>query len=249
MTVTVMAEYGQDRGAKRVGADLKTVRYTRNNKSLAELCVGVLQPTPDSPDFSLANVKVEVAESDDPDPYHHAMLNQSEMYAINDAATHCTYTYPDGRRANLRPLAKKSRRTAAELHPSAKKREGNLPKFKTDFLNSWFVMNCNNPYPSTEQKQTFCNILNLDTNQINNWFINARRRRRRPTEKNLQESGAEPARGELTPSNLLHAAQPSPPPRNSNYQCLVSLWPGDQLAELWSADTHEVCIPSEDELL
>ena len=74
------------------------------------------------------------------------------------------------------------------------KRRGNLPKVATNILMSWLQEHLDHPYPSDEDKQrfmnrtglmiqqvsTFHNLINglslTRTLQINNWFINARRR-------------------------------------------------------------------------
>lgn len=80
-------------------------------------------------------------------------------------------------------------RYRADLHPNAKKRDGNIQKQKTFHLKAWFRKNTENPYPTSAQKTDFCDTLGLDKKQVNNWFINARRRQIR----RLTEEGAAPA--------------------------------------------------------
>ncbi|KAM0255831.1 hypothetical protein ACHAPA_012375 [Fusarium lateritium] len=66
-----------------------------------------------------------------------------------------------------------------------RKRRGNLPKETTDKLRAWFVAHLQHPYPTEDEKQDLMRQtglqMNFDltkspTDQISNWFINARRR-------------------------------------------------------------------------
>jgi len=59
-----------------------------------------------------------------------------------------------------------------------RKRRGNLPKEATNFLKKWFDEHAHNPYPTEEDKQWMVRKTGLEANQISNWFINARRRRK-----------------------------------------------------------------------
>lgn len=59
-----------------------------------------------------------------------------------------------------------------------RKRRGNLPKEATNFLKRWFDEHQHNPYPTEEDKQWMVRKTGLESNQISNWFINARRRRK-----------------------------------------------------------------------
>ncbi|KAI3643390.1 hypothetical protein MP228_012945 [Amoeboaphelidium protococcarum] len=52
----------------------------------------------------------------------------------------------------------------------------NLPKHVTQALKSWLFNNQQNPYPKESQKRDLCKQLGLTPTQLNNWFINARRR-------------------------------------------------------------------------
>lgn len=78
-----------------------------------------------------------------------------------------------------------------------RKRRGNLPKETTDKLRAWFVAHLQHPYPTEDEKQELMRQTGLQmskfagrhpgwrqggkadtgkTDQISNWFINARRR-------------------------------------------------------------------------
>ncbi|KAL9654341.1 hypothetical protein ABK040_010370 [Willaertia magna] len=53
---------------------------------------------------------------------------------------------------------------------------GNLPKQAVDHLQDWLFENFNHPYPSDKEKEILAGKTNLNLSQVNNWFINARRR-------------------------------------------------------------------------
>lgn len=55
-------------------------------------------------------------------------------------------------------------------------RRNNYPKKVTKFFKKWLSKNLHNPYPSELEKNYFSEKTGLDINQINNWFVNARRR-------------------------------------------------------------------------
>mmetsp|Transcript_3638 Transcript_3638/g.4025 ORF Transcript_3638/g.4025 Transcript_3638/m.4025 type:complete len:219 (+) Transcript_3638:52-708(+) len=57
-----------------------------------------------------------------------------------------------------------------------KKRRGNLPKESTDVLKNWLIAHLDHPYPTETEKEDLCKQTKLTSNQISNWFINARRR-------------------------------------------------------------------------
>ena len=52
-----------------------------------------------------------------------------------------------------------------------------FPKWATDIFENWLKGNLHYPYPSPIQKDVFCLQTNLTLKQINDWFINVRRRR------------------------------------------------------------------------
>lgn len=52
----------------------------------------------------------------------------------------------------------------------------NLPKHVTETLKSWLLAHSLHPYPSEDEKSKLADSLDLTINQINNWFINGRRR-------------------------------------------------------------------------
>eukprot|EP00055_Hartaetosiga_balthica_P003088 m.6409 g.6409 ORF g.6409 m.6409 type:complete len:388 (+) comp2591_c0_seq1:94-1257(+) len=56
------------------------------------------------------------------------------------------------------------------------KRRANLPKATTNMLKAWLFDHHLHPYPSDIEKREMADKYNLSLSQINNWFINARRR-------------------------------------------------------------------------
>lgn len=61
------------------------------------------------------------------------------------------------------------------LDPDSKKR-GSFSKSATTIMRNWLYANLSHPYPSEEQKKVLAGQTNLTILQVNNWFINARRR-------------------------------------------------------------------------
>lgn len=58
----------------------------------------------------------------------------------------------------------------------AKLKRSNYPKRISRILQSWLKNNLTNPYPTESEKAMLIKSTGLTATQINNWFINARRR-------------------------------------------------------------------------
>ncbi|XP_055360398.1 homeobox protein Meis1a isoform X2 [Betta splendens] len=56
------------------------------------------------------------------------------------------------------------------------KRRGIFPKVATNILRAWLFQHLTHPYPSEPQKKQLAQDSGLTVLQVNNWFINARRR-------------------------------------------------------------------------
>ncbi|XP_066542508.1 homeobox protein PKNOX1.1 [Hoplias malabaricus] len=59
---------------------------------------------------------------------------------------------------------------------SSKIKRGVLPKHAISIMRSWLFQHIAHPYPTEEEKKQIASQTNLTLLQVNNWFINARRR-------------------------------------------------------------------------
>ncbi|KAF8571740.1 hypothetical protein P879_00361 [Paragonimus westermani] len=57
-----------------------------------------------------------------------------------------------------------------------KQKRGVLPKRATQIMKQWLFQHLVHPYPTEDEKRQIANQTNLTLLQVNNWFINARRR-------------------------------------------------------------------------
>ncbi|ERN10462.1 homeotic protein knotted-1 isoform X2 [Amborella trichopoda] len=69
-----------------------------------------------------------------------------------------------------------------KLELSKKKKKGKLPKDARQTLLSWWDLHYKWPYPSETEKVALAESTGLDQKQINNWFINQRKRHWKPSE-------------------------------------------------------------------
>jgi hypothetical protein len=60
-------------------------------------------------------------------------------------------------------------------------------------LKTWLFDHHSNPYPTEDEKKDMAERYNLTINQVNNWFINARRRLLQPLQKKATVSGKQPS--------------------------------------------------------
>ncbi|GAB2222413.1 hypothetical protein Droror1_Dr00013630 [Drosera rotundifolia] len=65
---------------------------------------------------------------------------------------------------------------------SKKRKKGKLPKEARQKLLSWWELHYKWPYPSESEKVALAEATGLDQKQINNWFINQRKRHWKPSE-------------------------------------------------------------------
>lgn len=78
-------------------------------------------------------------------------------------------------------------------HSSARKgrqKRGVLPKHATSIMRTWLFQHLVHPYPTEDEKRQIASQTNLTLLQVNNWFINARRRILQPM---LDGAGADAA--------------------------------------------------------
>ncbi|KAK4767958.1 hypothetical protein SAY87_003099 [Trapa incisa] len=65
---------------------------------------------------------------------------------------------------------------------SKKRKKGKLPKEARQKLLTWWELHYKWPYPSESEKVALAESTGLDQKQINNWFINQRKRHWKPSE-------------------------------------------------------------------
>ncbi|XP_045187479.1 homeobox protein Meis1-like [Mercenaria mercenaria] len=63
-----------------------------------------------------------------------------------------------------------------DRNPKRQKKRGIFPKVATNIMRAWLFQHLTHPYPSEEQKKQLAQDTGLTILQVNNWFINARRR-------------------------------------------------------------------------
>ncbi|XP_048834071.1 homeobox protein PKNOX1-like [Brienomyrus brachyistius] len=82
---------------------------------------------------------------------------------------------------------------------TSKNKRGVLPKQATNVMRSWLFQHIGHPYPTEDEKKQIATQTNLTLLQVNNWFINARRRILQPM---LDASSSEtPKTKKKTPQN------------------------------------------------
>uniref|UniRef100_A0A8K9Y344 Myeloid ecotropic viral integration site 3 n=1 Tax=Oncorhynchus mykiss TaxID=8022 RepID=A0A8K9Y344_ONCMY len=69
------------------------------------------------------------------------------------------------------------------------KKRGIFPKLATNIMRAWLFQHLSHPYPSEEQKKQLAQDTGLTILQVNNWFINARRRIVQPMIDQSNRSG------------------------------------------------------------
>eukprot|EP00049_Salpingoeca_infusionum_P003577 m.68015 g.68015 ORF g.68015 m.68015 type:complete len:545 (+) comp12185_c1_seq1:461-2095(+) len=89
---------------------------------------------------------------------------------------------------------------------SGKKTRANLPKSTTNMLKTWLFDHHQHPYPTDAEKREMAANYGLTVLQINNWFINARRRLLNPL-KEKAEAGAKKAHTADSSDAVVHAAR------------------------------------------
>ncbi|CDS41449.1 homeobox protein meis3 [Echinococcus multilocularis] len=76
-----------------------------------------------------------------------------------------------------------------EKSTKRQKKRGIFPKAATNIMRAWLFQHLSHPYPSEEQKKQLSSETGLTILQVNNWFINARRRIVQPMIDQSNRSG------------------------------------------------------------
>ncbi|CAF1462651.1 unnamed protein product [Rotaria magnacalcarata] len=106
-----------------------------------------------------------------------------------------------------------------DLDDNAKKRQkkrGIFPKVATNIMRAWLFQHLTHPYPSEEQKKQLAQDTGLTILQVNNWFINARRRIVQPMID--QSNRAAHAQQAAIPSEFTDCFGPYSPDAAMHYQ-------------------------------
>ncbi|OXU24341.1 hypothetical protein TSAR_003155 [Trichomalopsis sarcophagae] len=85
-----------------------------------------------------------------------------------------------------------------------KPKRGVLPKQATNIMRAWLFQHLVHPYPTEDEKRQIANDTNLTLLQVNNWFINARRRILQPM---LDGAGSTDPLIQSQPSSLSQQSQ------------------------------------------
>uniref|UniRef100_A0A3B1IHP3 Meis homeobox 2a n=1 Tax=Astyanax mexicanus TaxID=7994 RepID=A0A3B1IHP3_ASTMX len=98
------------------------------------------------------------------------------------------------------------------------KKRGIFPKVATNIMRAWLFQHLTHPYPSEEQKKQLAQDTGLTILQVNNWFINARRRIVQPMIDQSNRAGLQGMPGEFVPQSgpmgMSMAPLPYPPPHH-----------------------------------
>lgn len=84
---------------------------------------------------------------------------------------------------------------------SKKKKKGKLPRDARQKLLHWWQLHYRWPYPSELEKAALADSTGLDGKQINNWFINQRKRHWKPTPPAMEYRAAQPPYGASSSSS------------------------------------------------
>ncbi|UYV71490.1 hypothetical protein LAZ67_8003487 [Cordylochernes scorpioides] len=109
-----------------------------------------------------------------------------------------------------------------DLLGKKKQKRGILPKHATSIMRSWLFQHIVHPYPTEDEKRQIAAQTNLTLLQVNNWFINARRRILQPMLDATNPDG--------TPNNNNHKTK-SKNKNSSSRPAVQRFWP-DSLASL-----------------
>nr|GMD96982.1 homeobox protein knotted-1-like 6 [Ipomoea batatas]GMD98828.1 homeobox protein knotted-1-like 6 [Ipomoea batatas] len=90
--------------------------------------------------------------------------------------------------------------SSLKLEFSKKKKKGKLPKEARQTLLDWWSDHYKWPYPTEADKIALAESTGLDQKQINNWFINQRKRHWKPSES-MQLAVMENLTGQLFSSD------------------------------------------------
>ncbi|KAM5236411.1 homeobox protein Meis3 [Ctenodactylus gundi] len=95
-----------------------------------------------------------------------------------------------------------------DQEPRRTKKRGIFPKVATNIMRAWLFQHLSHPYPSEEQKKQLAQDTGLTILQVNNWFINARRRIVQPMIDQSNRTGPGAVFGPEAPPTATYAEPP-----------------------------------------
>lgn len=120
----------------------------------------------------------------------------------------------------------------ANANPTVKTKRGVLPRKATAVLRSWLFQHLVHPYPTEDEKRQLATQTKLTLLQVNNWFINARRRILQPMldSAHATHSGASsfPSDVNFTPKQMLMSGAGSSSGPGSDGEDALSYGDSDQ---------------------
>ncbi|KAL3644511.1 Homeobox protein knotted-1-like [Castilleja foliolosa] len=110
-------------------------------------------------------------------------LSSDEEYSGGETETSDSQTKNEDRELKDRLLQRYGNHiNSLKLEFSKKKKKGKLPKEARQTLLDWWSVHYKWPYPTEADKISLAETTGLDQKQINNWFINQRKRHWKPSE-------------------------------------------------------------------
>ncbi|XP_059986030.1 homeobox protein Meis3 isoform X3 [Lagenorhynchus albirostris] len=94
----------------------------------------------------------------------------------SDQAQHASPCSGDGLDTNVASPSSGGEDEELDHERRQNKKRGIFPKVATNIMRAWLFQHLSHPYPSEEQKKQLSQDTGLTILQVNNWFINARRR-------------------------------------------------------------------------
>ncbi|KAK9080509.1 hypothetical protein SSX86_000267 [Deinandra increscens subsp. villosa] len=118
--------------------------------------------------------------------YHSDESAERSEEDLNSRGEESMWTTNEDRALKDKLLQKYSKYISSLKHEfSSKKKKGKLPKEARQTLLDWWNIHYRWPYPTEADKIALAESTGLDQKQINNWFINQRKRHWKPSE-NMQ---------------------------------------------------------------
>ncbi|KAJ8311829.1 hypothetical protein KUTeg_010614 [Tegillarca granosa] len=130
---------------------------------LSELCLCPIQSTPLQTQIGTSSVI-------------HGSTPLSQIGVVNSQVPQTPTTPTITTQVPNTPLGLNSGSDDEDISGKKKNKRGVLPKPATQVMKSWLFQHIVHPYPTEDEKRQIAAQTNLTLLQVNNWFINARRR-------------------------------------------------------------------------